>query len=402
MMLFLENIKLALAAIRSNKMRSILTMLGIIIGISAVIAIVSIGDTMRAAIGEVYQSVGINRVVVYVGYVEDYRMSDDFTMDDMDLIKEAFGDRIEYIAPRTSRNGVMRAGNQDAKVSISLIGGNYDEVMSMNILYGRMINEMDLQAARPYVVLEQKTAQKYFGRDNVVGETIQLTVQENRDDYQIIGVYQEEQSFMAAMMMGSGQDTLYMPYSVFFAPGDTTWSLDLYVAEDIDEELMATQMKGLVSRMKNRTPEQIEYYTAKSEMGMMDGMMSTMALAVGAIAAISLVVGGIGIMNIMLVSVTERTREIGIRKALGARTKDILMQFLIESALLSAAGGIIGTLLGMGIVMLGGLLLGMTVVINPVIVVVAVVFSAIVGIFFGIYPAKQAASADPIDALRYE
>ena len=143
-------------------------------------------------------------------------------------------------------------------------------------------------------------------------------------------------------------------------------------------------------------------YTAMEEMNSVDSVMGALSMAVGGIAAISLLVGGIGIMNIMLVSVTERTREIGIRKALGARTKDVLIQFLTESAILSACGGIIGILLGVGLVSLGGMAFGLSVVIKPGVILVAVTFSAVVGIFFGLYPASKAAKADPIDALRYE
>ena len=142
--------------------------------------------------------------------------------------------------------------------------------------------------------------------------------------------------------------------------------------------------------------------TAVQEMNMVDSIMGGLSAAVGGIAAISLVVGGIGIMNIMLVSVTERTREIGIRKALGARTRDVMVQFLTESAILSACGGLIGVILGVSLVAAGGAALGMKVVIRPLIVVIAVGFSAVVGIFFGLYPASKAAKSDPIDALRYE
>jgi len=157
-----------------------------------------------------------------------------------------------------------------------------------------------------------------------------------------------------------------------------------------------------VSRSKEIKPENIRYYTAEQEMKSIDGVMSTLSLVVGAIAAISLVVGGIGIMNIMLVSVTERTREIGIRKALGARTEHILLQFLVESAIISAAGGIAGTILGTSVVAIGSMALGITAIVKPQVVITAVVFSAMVGIFFGLYPARKAAKADPIDALRYE
>ena len=157
-----------------------------------------------------------------------------------------------------------------------------------------------------------------------------------------------------------------------------------------------------LGKIKNRNAEDFYTNTVANEMGSIDSLMGGLSMAVGGIAAISLLVGGIGIMNIMLVSVTERTREIGIRKALGARTRDVLIQFLTESAILSALGGIIGVLLAVSLVTAGGAVLGLPVVIKPGIILLAVSFSAVVGIFFGIYPASKAAKADPIDALRYE
>ena len=162
------------------------------------------------------------------------------------------------------------------------------------------------------------------------------------------------------------------------------------------------RLKAYVAKMKDRKPEDFRLSTVKDEMGSVSGMLGKMALAVGGIAAISLLVGGIGIMNIMLVSVTERTREIGIRKSLGARTRDVLIQFLTESAILSACGGILGTMLGGGLVTVGGMIMGIPTVIRPGVVLLAVGFSAMVGVFFGIYPASKAAKKDPIEALRYE
>ena len=402
MMLFLENIRLALSAIRSNKMRAILTMLGIIIGIGSVIAIVSIGDTMRSLIASEYENVGINRAIFYV-MAEDgvYTDSDMFTQDSLEQVRQAFGDRIPYVDTYCQERRTLSDGRrQQEKVTAYAVEAGYDTVQPVHMLYGRMIDQRDVEVKRRSIVIEQETARTYFGTDHAVGRTLLLLDDTDREEFTVVGVYQKPDSLLMAMV--GGETTVYVPSSVYFTPDSYGWELNCYVAEDINTDLLFAQMTGYLARMTNRTEDEIICVTARDELSSVDTVMSGLSLAVGAIAAISLLVGGIGIMNIMLVSVTERTREIGIRKALGARTGHILTQFLIESALISAAGGVIGTLLGVGIVALGGLLIGIDVVVNPLIVVIAVGFSAMVGIFFGIYPARQAAAADPIDALRYE
>ena len=193
-------------------------------------------------------------------------------------------------------------------------------------------------------------------------------------------------------------------FPIPFLPGPMTgfYMLHVFAEEDVDLNRFFEEFKTYTAGLHGREPEDMYIQTAMDEMNSVDSVMGGLSAAVGGIAAISLLVGGIGIMNIMLVSVTERTREIGIRKALGARTRDVLIQFLTESAILSACGGIAGVILGTGVVALGGAVLGLKTVIKPSVILIAVTFSAVVGIFFGLYPALKAAKADPIDALRYE
>ena len=402
MMLFLEHVRLAFSSIRSNKMRSILTMLGIIIGIGSVIAIVSIGDTMRSLIVSEYENVGINRAIFYVVAEDNVYMENDmFTRDRLEQVREAFGDRIPYVDTYYQERRTLSNGRrQQEKVTAYAVEAGYDAVQPMDLLYGRMIDQRDVESKRHSIVIEQETAQRFFGTDNAVGRTLLLMGDEGREEFTVVGVYKKPDSLLMAMV--GAESTVYVPSSLYFTPDSYGWELNCYVAEHVDTDLLFSQMTSYLARMTNRTEQEIVCVTARDELSTVDTVMSGLSLAVGAIAAISLLVGGIGIMNIMLVSVTERTREIGIRKALGARTSHILTQFLIESAILSAAGGVIGTILGIGIVALGGFIIGIDVVVNPLIVIVAVGFSAMVGIFFGIYPARRAAAADPIEALRYE
>ncbi|MEG0564625.1 MAG: FtsX-like permease family protein, partial [Hungatella sp.] len=242
------------------------------------------------------------------------------------------------------------------------------------------------------------------GTENAVGKTFRTTLYGSTEDYTVVGVYRKEINALQTMMMGgaSTNGSAFIPYTLLTRPNDSFYQLRIYAKKEINLSEFFDQFKGYVAKQINRGPEDMYFYTAMEEMTSVDKMMGGLSAAVGGIAAISLLVGGIGIMNIMLVSVTERTREIGIRKALGARTKDVLIQFLTESAILSACGGIIGVTMGVGLVSLGGAALGIAVVVKPSVIVIAVSFSAIVGIFFGLYPASKAAKADPIDALRYE
>ncbi|MBS5544991.1 MAG: ABC transporter permease [Lachnospiraceae bacterium] len=402
--MLIENMQMAFFAIRINKMRSILTMLGIIIGIGSVISIVSIGDTMRAMFADLYKNVGLTQAYVSIGYwVDDTRQGDYFTLDEMEQVKEAFPDEIAYIDSSASASAKAVYKRTSIDFSYEGIDWNYQDVQPVNMVYGRYLNEGDILGRKKNVVMDTDSALKLFGVEDAVGRTFRTTLYGTTDDFTVVGVYRKEINAFQAMMMGQSKNgSAFIPYTLLTWPNDYFYSLHVYAREGVNLDDFFGQLQAYCAKLHSRNPNDMYVQTAVQEMNMVDSIMGGLSAAVGGIAAISLVVGGIGIMNIMLVSVTERTREIGIRKALGARTRDVMVQFLTESAILSACGGLIGVILGVSLVAAGGAALGMKVVIRPLIVIIAVGFSAVVGIFFGLYPASKAAKSDPIDALRYE
>ena len=403
--MLMENMKMAFAAIKANKLRSLLTMLGIIIGIGSVISIVSIGDTMRGLFADLYKDVGITQAYVSIGYwVEDVRQSDYFTLDEMERAREAFSDEIAYIDSSGYASSDAEYRRTKVKFEYQGIDFNYQDVQPVDLVYGRYLNEGDILGRRKNAVMDTDSAMMLFGTERAVGKSFRTTIYGSVEEMTVVGVYRKKENPLQALMMGGSKDTgtALIPYTLLTWPNDFFYQLHVYAKPDVDLEQFFDQFKAYAAKMHGREAEDMYMYTAMQEMTSVDTMMGGLSMAVGGIAAISLLVGGIGIMNIMQVSVTERTREIGIRKALGARTRDVLIQFLTESAILSACGGLVGVILGVGIVLLGGMALGLPVIIRPSVIVLAVSFSALVGIFFGLYPASKAAKADPIDALRYE
>lgn len=401
--MWLENIKIAFRSILSNKMRSLLTMLGIIIGISSVIAIVSIGDSMKGVMDDIYKGIGKNRAVLYVGNVDDFRSTDFFYLDDIELLKERFGDKIEYLGINENLRSDVTIKKNTVKLRMACVDYGYDSVQEVKMLYGRMINKYDVDRKSRVIVLEQNAAVKMFGKENATGMTVRVKIDNSMEDLLVVGVYKEEKSPVLSLLQGQDEyEDSFVPYTMAFSSAYGFYSLDVFVAEKYSVEQSGDEILNFIANLKNRNPENYIFYTVEEDQAQVDSIVGGMSIAVACIAAISLLVGGIGIMNIMLVSVTERTREIGIKKALGARTKDVLFQFLIESATLSAIGGIAGTAFGIGLVMIGGSFISIPIVVNPVSVVAAVVFAMVIGIFFGYYPARKAAKADPIEALRYE
>ncbi|MEG1931121.1 MAG: ABC transporter permease, partial [Anaerovorax sp.] len=399
-MLLFENIKLALTAIKSNKMRSFLTMLGIIIGISSVIAITSIGDSAKAVLNKEYDSFGKNYFIVYLNWemTGDYVETSDMIMpEEIEAVKARFPNEVGYIAPMLSANTETTVGRVKGKLSISGVAGGYTNYKKMNILHGRMINETDVNSGRDGIVIDKEAALHFFNKENAIGERMPATINGEVRDLVVVGVYEIEKSIFSSMG-GNGSYAAYVPYSILETGDGSTTYLDMYGKEGTDVDLVGGKVTSYLEKIKDKPKGYYKVETVQAQQGMMDQMLGTLSLAIGAIAAISLVVGGIGIMNIMLVSVTERTREIGIRKSLGARTRDILQQFLIEAMIISAIGGLMGTGLGIGIAAIGMSFAKVAVIINPMVIVMAVVFSAMVGMFFGLYPARKAAKLDPIEA----
>ena len=407
-----ENMIMAFHAIMANKMRSFLTMLGIIIGIGSVISIVSIGDTMRGLFADLYKDAGATQAVVSIGYnVEDVRDSDYFTLDELDKIKEIFGDEISYIDSYASVNSEVLAGRTNMKFDFQGIDWNFSDVQPVTMISGRYLNEGDILGRKKNVVIEEESARKLFGTENAVGKTFRTTVYGDTDMYTVVGVYKKEMSAFQKLLSGGSGDTgsAYIPYTLLTWPNDQFYYCRLYAKEGTDMVNFMSRLTVYLGKIKNRNAEDFYTNTVADEMGSIDSLMGGLSMAVGGIAAISLLVGGIGIMNIMLVSVTERTREIGIRKALGAQESTILTQFVVEAGVTSALGGCLGIVLGYVVSaiinqILPYILTDITLNVTPSAgaAAIAVGISCGIGILFGFLPARRAASLNPIEALRYD
>lgn len=403
-MLIFENIMLALTAIKSNKMRSILTMLGIIIGVSSVIAITSIGASAKSAVGKEFEAFGMNYMYLYPDWEAspdgvDY--ADLFMPEDIDALRSRFPEDILYSAPYITLNSDTKVGRLEGKLNLYGVNAGYNNFTNMTVIHGRMINKSDVEGDKDRIVIDKKAALHFFNNENPVGESLSVIINNEMKDLTVIGVYEVPPSILAGLDASDSYLT-YVPYSILQTGDTSSYYIELYTNPDKDLDTLANEFINYISRIKDKDPGFYKYDSAKSQLTQVNGILGTLSIAIGAIAAISLVVGGIGIMNIMLVSVTERTREIGIRKSLGAKTRDILLQFLIEATIISAIGGFVGTGLGITIAGVGMRFAKIAIVIDPKVILLAVAFSAIVGMFFGLYPARKAARLDPIEALRFE
>lgn len=399
-----ESIKVAISAIWANKMRSLLTMLGIIIGISSVITVVAIGEGSQNMIDKEFEQFGAGKAFLSLNWSEDYNETDFITNEDMEALRETFKDETKAIIPSIGGRGKVSTKTKEMEIGTYAANENYKEIAKINMLSGRFLIEEDVKASRNVGVIDKKLAKEIFGRTNVVGENLEVKINDRPVNLSIVGVYEEPKSNLAAMNGGS-QGVVYLPYTVMtkLSGDDSYFGLEITFEKGIDMNSTRSKMLTILNRRHDvHNRELFQLQTAEEELSSINKITGIITAVIGAIAAISLLVGGIGVMNIMFVSVTERTREIGIRKAIGAKRRDILLQFLVESVIVSGIGGVIGTILGV----LFSTIISVFIKIPPSVslktVLIAWTFSAGVGIFFGIYPANKASKLDPIDALRYE
>ncbi|MBN1892680.1 MAG: ABC transporter permease [Clostridiales bacterium] len=393
-----QAIKMAFAAIAGNKMRSFLTMLGIIIGVLSVTLLISIVQGATGALTEEIEGIGGNKIIVNI-----YRSHNVFiTQEDLRILEE--DEAIAYIAPESeSRFVTIAAQGNSFDASVKAVTKNSLLVSNLEVHSGRFISENDNESRIHVAVVGSKVAEKLFGHQNVVGYSISLYGR----SFEIIGVMVEKGEFS----MDSNDDTVYIPLSIgmrlFSQDSISTFNVmssSMHSAEQAMsaiDRFLSTRIKTLTSP-DSETDKGFFIFNMGDILSAFKQIESIMSMVLGGIAGISLLVGGIGIMNIMLVSVTERTREIGIRKAIGAQHSDIMIQFLVEAMAISLTGGIIGMLLASLLLGAIGDIIQIKLNLSLSVAALAIIFSISIGMIFGIYPANKAAKLKPIDALRYE
>ncbi len=400
-----EYIKIALMNIKGNKGRSFLTMLGIIIGISSVIMIISIGNGVKGGINNELNSIAGGQIYIYSYGDNDEGIVVEFTESDVEAIMEKVPN-VKAATPSWSFRGsaVGRKGTFEALATFGMTGLEYS--IYDPLIKGRYFNESDYYSANKVCVITESSAKTLFGTTNVVGMTFDYNMYGTTQEFTVIGVRKDNASVLASTMTGTGSVSMEVPLSVVSTCYgiNTSMSEILIISEGAEYATQVAQdcVRLMENRHNVRGKNAIQIENFNDIVGQLDQILSYVTVFVVFVAAISLLVGGIGVMNIMLVSVTERTREIGIRKALGARTGSVLLQFLSESAIITLLGGIIGILIGVAGAHGVCSLIGFTAKVNVSTVLGASLFSSAVGIFFGIYPAKKAAKLSPIEALRHE
>ena len=403
-----EYIKMAVQNIRANKGRSFLTMLGIIIGIASVIAIVSIGEGTKNQMNSEIDGIGGGQIAVSVSN-DAITESEFITAEDVQAVREI--DTVEGVNVSESYDGETVTGKGNFSIMLTAEGPDAKLLNNSEMKYGNYFGENEIEEGKNVCVISDADAKRLFGTDDVVGMNLDITCYDSSKSFRIMGVTtQKENGTFVSYTYDGMPVTVNIPYSSMedlVGAADEFYSLMIQGDKTLDSQIIADQVVHVLEKRHQCAGE--EYFQVQSFQDVMQSMNEMLGMVtafISFVAGISLLVGGIGVMNIMLVSVTERTREIGIRKSLGAKTSSIMLQFLAEAAILTVIGGLIGIILGIlaayGIcsVMSGSIGMTITPGISPTVIFVATLFSCAVGVFFGIYPAKKAARLSPIEALR--
>lgn len=429
-MLIVENIVMALSSLLSNKMRALLTMLGIIIGIGSVIAIMTVGNSISKSVSTTMESMGANNITVglkqkstedqigesgarFEGGPRGRSISDeDLITDEMlEELAAAYPEQIESISLSASMgSGEAEKGKLYANVSV--LGGNegYFQINELTITAGRGLTEVDQEKGKKAAVVSDKLVENLFegNEASAIGTEVDVSINNRYYTYTIVGVYEYSSDATAFSSESEEEITtdFYIPLKTAQAQSHSSQGYEQFTVATttgVETETFMEQVESFFDRYYRKNEDyQISASSMETMLSSMTEMLSTVSIAIAIIAGISLLVGGIGVMNIMLVSITERTREIGTRKALGATNGSIRLQFIMESVVICLLGGIIGIVSGIG---LGGILsdvMGYEARASMAGIVTAVTFSVLIGIFFGYYPANKAAKMNPVEALRYE
>ena len=422
-MLLGENVRLAVNGLLANKMRALLTMLGIIIGISSVIAIVTVGQAMTGSVTNLMNDLGANSIQIYLQDKPDEFGNTDYTheWEDDDRISdqmiesylEAFSGKVSAWAV-SSGVGSGQAMNGRNQASGEVVGTNSDalKIQNIPIIAGLFLNEREVGGMKYAAVISDRFVEKLFPgmpMQQALGKEIKIRLNQGIYTFTVVGVYHFEVKGFLSNVTGDTTTTVFIPITLAKQITGSTqgvhYGLQIKGSDQVtNSKLFAEQTAKYFNDhfYRNNKYVIVNAESMDSMIGQMTGMMNTMSIAISIIAGISLLVGGIGVMNIMLVSVTERTREIGTRKALGAKNSAIQIQFIVESMIICLIGGVIGVALGTALGLTGSSLLGFPGWPSPGIVFIAVSFSMAIGVFFGYYPANKASKLDPIEALRYE
>ena len=418
-----ESVRVSLEGLRANKMRSLLTMLGIIIGIAAVIGILTVGNGLTGSITGSMSSLGATNITVFLqekaggmGGMETILgvaspEEEDLITDEMlEALRQRYGQAVAGISVSASAgSGVARDGRLYANVSLTGINEEYLAVNNTDLLAGRTIRQEDLDGRRSVCVVSDRLVENLYqgDADAALGDEVRVELNGEYQSFRIVGIYEYDASMSISFSAEEDVTTsLYIPITTanHLAGSPEGYStVTVQASAGMDSAAMAQSIREFLSRYyANNDDYGVSAMAMSTMVESMSTIMDTLSIAISVIAGISLLVGGIGVMNIMLVSVTERTREIGIRKALGATNNNIRIQFVVESVIVCLIGGIIGILLGAVLGYVGSSLISEACLPRPGYIALAVGFSMAIGVFFGYYPANKAARLDPIEALRYE